>query len=84
MNDESTRLGLSLEDGKGNKITALRQSIRTILDFVEKGGVVDFFNPADKAVSGNEQQKKLSREFAEIRELENQIKQIEHDSKDES
>ena len=84
VNDESTRLDLSPEAGQGDKIIALRKSIGTILDFVEKGGEVDFFNPAGKAGSGDEQQKKLSREFAEIRELENQIKQIGHDSKDES
>ena len=73
-------------DGEGDKVTALEGSVRKLVDFIEKGGEIDFVVPedeedgenvADEADAERESRKELRAMFKEIRALENKIHQLE-------
>jgi len=70
------------QDGEGDKITALDKSIKDLLDFVEKGGDVDFVMPESDTSGENEAENKGIRDklkisFEEIKKLEMKKKLIE-------
>ena len=76
------QLGLNRQE-EGDKITALEKSISKLIDFTQKGGVVDFIQP-DEEQEDDEQSKdiraeisKLSDNVQEIRRIENSIKLLE-------
>ncbi|GHT72517.1 hypothetical protein FACS189456_1230 [Bacteroidia bacterium] len=71
------KLGLKNE-GEGDKINALEKSVKDLIDFTEKGGIVDFVQSkedVDKNV--REKTHKLNKNIDEIRVLENKMKVIE-------
>ncbi len=63
--------------GDGDKVVALEKSIRNLVDFVEKGGEVDFVVQDEKDQDGTDLIN-LRNDFEEIRKLENKLRQIEH------
>jgi hypothetical protein len=73
------------KSSEGDKITALDKSVKDLVNFIERGGEVDFIIPEDKT-SGDVADDDLSMQaksdlriaFKEIRRLEHHIKQIEH------
>jgi hypothetical protein len=66
---------------QGDKISATEKSIEELIDFIEKGGSVDFVQPtehrnnADKSI--NNEFKQLSDNMSKIRTIENKIKMLE-------
>lgn len=72
---------LQLKEGDdGEKIKVLDKAVKNIVDFIEKGGIVDFIAPEigkdeDDKENNN---KKLRDAFQEIRRLETQIALLEH------
>ena len=71
---------LKLESNQGDKTIALEKSIKDLIDFTEKGGVVDFVQH-EKGNEDNTQVRtetqKLKKNISEIRALENKMKVIE-------
>ena len=71
-------IGSSVSEGMkldGEKMNALEKSIAKLLAFIEKGGEVDLVLPAqldEQMISAGEEEKRLSRDVAKIRELERQ------------
>jgi len=72
-------------EGEGEKVNALDKSVINLVDFIEKGGEVDFIMPEESDIEDedkeNEERKELKGlriAFEEIRRLEHKIKQIEH------
>jgi hypothetical protein len=68
----------------GDKVTALESSVKKLVDFIEKGGEVDFVVPdevSDEANNDNDANSKAREElrvtFREVRLLEKKIHQIE-------
>lgn len=73
-------------EGEGDKVTALDKSVHNLVDFIEKGGEVDFVMPEESDIEDEDietdkkKQKKLKElrlAFEGIRRLEHKIKQIE-------
>jgi len=65
---------------QGDKIIALERSIKNLVEFTEKGGVVDFVQTTEKEnvdVNIRNELNKLSVNISEIRLLENKMKMIE-------
>lgn len=71
---------LQLKDGEGDKAKALDTAVKNLVNFVEKGGIVDFVIPeAKEEEEGNEDEnQKLRVAFQEIRKLEKKIALLEH------
>lgn len=70
---------LKLKDGEGDKIKALDIAVKNLVNFVEKGGVVDFVIPESEEEEGEEDENKNLRvAFQEIRLLEKKISLLEH------
>lgn len=72
-------------NSEGDKINELSSAIRKLVEFVEKGGEIDFVLPDEEDIGEeeNEDENKDVREnlrmmFREVRRMENKIKQIEH------
>lgn len=84
VNDKIKDLKLNAKE-EGDKINALGDAIRKLVDFVEKGGEVDFVLP-DEEEAGDEATSDQNREarddlrvmFRELRQLENKVHQLEH------
>jgi hypothetical protein len=75
------------EDGEGDKVNALDKSVKNLVDFIEKGGEIDFVMPKEPEATGEEEgvdkkqvqrNKELRNSFEEIRRLEHKIRQIEY------
>lgn len=71
----------SIEDGE--KRNALSQSIKKLIDFIEKGGEIDCYLPEETIEEENEEDKiesfrKINENFNRIRELEEKIELIEY------
>ncbi|RBO83819.1 hypothetical protein [Marinomonas aquiplantarum] len=67
------------ENGDGEKLKVLEKSVKSLIDFVENGGEVDFYAD-DENVSEDEQNdiEQLKVNFAEIKKLEQRVLAIEH------
>lgn len=68
------------KDGEGDKVKALDTAVRNLVNFIEKGGIVDFIIPEEEEPKEGEEKKNedLRVAFQEIRQLEKKIALIEH------
>ena len=72
------------QNGEGDKIVCLDKAVKNLVNFIEKGGEVDFVLPEDAEAEEEENQshptpkKELRAAFAEIRRLEKKMALIEH------
>ena len=67
-------------DGESDKIKALNTSVKSLVNFIENGGIVDFIIPEDEAEADESTVKKneeLRVAFQEIRQLERKIALLE-------
>jgi len=63
---------------EGDKVTALEKSIKNIIDFTEKGGLIDFIQPNEEAEENvNGELKEFRKNCVEIRQIEDKIKMLE-------
>lgn len=78
-NDIAEKLGIN-HNGEGDKIKALDTAVKNLVNFIEKGGVVDFVVPEEDEVEEGEedQHNDLRVAFNEIRRLEKKIELLEH------
>ena len=65
------------QDGDGEKYKVLEKSVKNLVDFVERGGEVDFFSQEEN--SDSEDHVLLKSNFSEIKKLEKRVLQLEHD-----
>jgi hypothetical protein len=75
-----TKLNLKI-NGEGDKVNALDKAVKNLVNFVEKGGVIDFLIPEDKAdlpESSLTTHQSLRVEFQQIRQLEKKLALLEH------
>ncbi len=65
---------------EGDKVKALNKSVKNLVEFIEKGGVVDFIAPEDSEIEDGEEDKHaaLKVAFKEIRKLEKKLELLEH------
>lgn len=63
------------QNGDGEKYKVLEKSVKHLVDFVEKGGEVDFFSQGDE--NAPEEHEKLKRNFSEIKKLEKRVLRLE-------
>lgn len=63
------------QNGDGEKYKVLEKSVKNLVDFVEKGGEVDFFSQGED--SDPEEHDKLKSNFSEIKKLEKRVLQLE-------
>jgi len=62
------------KDGEGDKVKALDTSVKNLVNFIEKGGVVDFIVPEEEPEEGSEDKNsELRLAFQEIRQLEKKL-----------
>lgn len=67
------------QNGDGDKVKALEKSVKNLIEFVEKGGEVDFFaEDASEDGDKNEDIEQLKVNFDEIKKLEKRVLAIEH------
>jgi len=69
------------KDGEGDKVKALDTAVKNLVNFIEKGGVVDFIIPEEEEEPKEGEEKKneeLRVAFQEIRQLEKKLALIEH------
>ena len=68
------------KDGEGDKIKALDTAVKNLVNFIEKGGIVDFIIPEEEDLEEGEENKNedLRMAFQEIRQLEKKLALIEH------
>jgi len=69
------------KDGEGDKVKALDTAVKNLVNFIEKGGVVDFIIPEEEEEPEEGEEKKneeLRIAFQEIRQLEKKLALIEH------
>lgn len=73
------------QNGEGDKIVCLDKAVKNLVNFIEKGGEVDFVLPEEVEAGAERedepratQQKELRAAFAEIRHLERKVAQLEH------
>jgi len=77
-------IGLQKKDNVGDKINALKKAVEKLVDFIDRGGEVDFVISKEEVVDNEEDKthqqynKELRIKFQEIRKLENKIKLIEY------
>ena len=78
-NDIAEKLSIN-HNGEGDKIKALDTAVKNLVNFIEKGGVVDFVVPEEKELEegGEDQHNDLRVAFNEIRGLEKKIELLEH------
>ncbi len=77
-NDISITLKLQ-SNGEGDKVKALEVAIKNLVNFIERGGVVDFVIPEEQSSEEhNSENKSLRVAFNEIRKLEKKIALLEH------
>lgn len=71
---------LKIKDDEGDKVKALDTAVKNLVNFIEKGGIVDFVIPeAEELEEGKEDENaKLRMAFQEIRKLEKKIALLEH------
>ncbi|MCQ8129738.1 hypothetical protein [Methylomonas rivi] len=75
-----TKLNLK-ENGEGDKVNALDKSVKNLVNFIEKGGVIDFVVPEDKEGLSEPAlniHQHLRMEFQQIRQLEKKLGLLEH------
>ncbi|PCI61443.1 MAG: hypothetical protein COB35_06545 [Gammaproteobacteria bacterium] len=67
-------------NGEGDKIKALDTAVKNLVNFIEKGGVVDFIVPEEDETEVGEEDNnaELRVAFQEIRQLEKKIELLEH------
>jgi hypothetical protein len=81
--DIAAELKLNIET-EGDKVTALNKAVADLVDFLEKGGEVDFVMPQEPESEETEEKettqtrKRLRVAFEEIRKLEHSVKLLEH------
>lgn len=80
-----SELGLDRQN-EGDKVNELTSATKKLVDFITKGGEVDFVMPNEEEVESSENGKKkitaendLRIRFQEVRKLEREIKQLVHD-----
>ncbi len=78
VRDISKDLNISTNNGEGDKIKALEKSVKGLVDFVEKGGEVDFYAPEQN--SQNDDIDKLKAKFEEMKQLEKKLLALENKS----
>ena len=68
------------KDGEGDKVKALDTAVKNLVNFIEKGGIVDFIIPEEEEPEEGEEKKneELRVAFQEIRQLEKKLALIEH------
>ena len=78
-NNITEKLGIK-NNGKGDKIKALNTAVKNLVNFIEKGGVIDFVVPEEEEIEEGEedQHEDLRVAFNEIRKLEKKIELLEH------
>ncbi|MDN6977596.1 hypothetical protein FG127_06725 [Vibrio cholerae] len=64
------------ENGDGEKIAALNKAVKNLLDFIEKGGEIDFVVTDDN--NSIEELEQLRINFSEIKQLENKLLALEN------
>lgn len=68
---------------EGDKVAALDGSVKKLVDFIERGGEVDFVLPDEEGntenTDGHDEREGLRVAFKEIRQLEKRMHQIEHE-----
>lgn len=72
---------LELKDGEGDKVKALDTSVKNLVNFIEKGGIVDFVMPDEEEEHEEDKAKKnaaLRLAFQQIRKLEKKLALLEH------
>ena len=71
---------LGLKEGEGDKVKALDTAVKNLVNFIEKGGVVDFVIPEsegeEEGDGGENEQLRVA--FEEIRRLEKKVALLEH------
>lgn len=66
-------------NGDGDKIKALDTAVKNLVNFIEKGGIVDFIVPEDVDAEGEEDNNaELRVAFQEIRQLEKKLELLEY------
>jgi len=77
--DIADQLGIN-QNGEGDKIKALDTAVKNLVNFIEKGGVVDFVVPDEEELEEGEEDHNtdLRVAFNEIRKLEKKIELLEH------
>lgn len=66
------------QNGDGEKLKVLEKSVKNLIEFVEKGGEVDFYSP--EGGEGNQDIEQMKLNFAEIKNLEKRVLAIESKS----
>ena len=75
----ASKLGIQ-NDGQGDKIKALDTAVKNLVNFIEKGGIVDFVVPEEEGEEDTvDKNAELRVAFEEIRKLEKKIELLEHD-----
>jgi len=68
-------------NGDGEKLRVLEKSVKSLIDFVEKGGEVDFYTDDENISEDNRQEiEQLKVNFSEIKKLEQRVLAIEHNN----
>lgn len=65
-------------NGEGDKVKALDTAVKNLVNFIEKGGVVDFVAPEEEEDEEDESLAELRLAFEEIRQLEKKVELLEH------
>lgn len=74
---------LKLKENEGDKVKALDTAIKNLVNFIEKGGIVDFIIPEDEEEPGEGGERKnegLRVAFQQIRQLEKKLELLEYNS----
>lgn len=66
------------QSGDGEKFKVLEKSVKNLIEFVEKGGEVDFYSPEDSEDNQDVEQMRIN--FEEIKKLEKRVLAIESKS----
>lgn len=71
---------LGIKEGEGDKVKALDKAVKNLVNFIEKGGIVDFVIPdtGEEGEGKDDENQKLRVAFQEIRRLESKITLLEH------
>lgn len=72
---------LKLKDGEGDKVNALDTAIKNLVNFIEKGGIVDFIIPEEEEEpeeGGGRKNEELRVAFQQIRQLEKKLELLEY------
>jgi hypothetical protein len=80
LNIITKELGLQ-ENSQGDKIVALEKSIKDLIDFTEKGGIIDFVQRENKEEANSSirtETNKLNKNISEIRALESKMKALDN------